>query len=261
MRTAPLAIKLDDRNAELVRQNLERRLLELAAEIDEINATGGRYLGRQILTGAGMLMLNKLTRRVRVRMQACGGGGGGAAGGTGVAAGGGGGSGVYLEFELVAQGDQPISSGAYSAPVSGGAGGNSAGGNGTTGADCTLNIGGSLYTAKGGGGGVGMASVSAQAFASGGLPASTSSSGTGILSTYDPGTDGIVNNTGFWYSGGGGTAPLGHGTLSGNAGAGSSAGSAGGIGGGGSGAMEQAGGGGKVGGQGGGAVIVVEEWT
>jgi hypothetical protein len=130
-------------------------------------------------------------RPALVWIQGGGGGGGGCGGGAGSAAGGGGGSGVCLLLWVSSLG----TSVAYSCG-SGGAGGNTAGSNGSAGGDTTFTAGGTLYTAKGGGGGTGMTS-STLADAIGGVASAGSSTGLTVV-----GFNSYVGNRGFVVGGG-----------------------------------------------------------
>lgn len=247
--------RLSDETAERVRASHHEAIGEIQSAIIRLEAHPANYLGRQILTGSGTYVPARGTTRAIVRLVGGGGGGGGAGGGAGVAAGAGGSSGVYVEAAIEATG--AMRGGTYSCGA-GGAAGSTAGGNGGTGGDTTIAINGVTYTAKGGGGGQGMAS-SAGGFALPIAPAAGSSSGSNIFSTYDIGDPGINIGGTYWFSGSGGTSPLGHGTIGGNDGAGTGAGVDGGPGGGGSGASEQLAGG-LAGGAGGAGTIVIDQW-
>lgn len=145
--------KLADPTAEAVRTTQDRQIAELQAQVQELLAQPGRYLGRQTLIGTGTYTPTPSTKRVRIRGAACGGGGGGA--GTS-SAGGGGASGAFIDTEIVRTDGRDITGGAFSAPLTGGAGGSTAGGNGAAGADAFLTVNGQQILLKGGLGGGGM---------------------------------------------------------------------------------------------------------
>jgi hypothetical protein len=207
----------------------------------------------QVLTTSGTYTPTAGTMRVWLRMVGGGGGGGGAPATTGsnAAAGAGGSSGVFFEKWIIP--GTSVTGGAF-ACGSGGAAGSTAGGNGGTGGDTTIVIQGTTYTAKGGGGGVG----GVNALDSGVLPtAPAGGTSAGDFSTYQNGGLGIVINGTVWWSGQGGSSPLGQGGLTVGS---STTGNAGSRGGGGGGAANKSGTG-RSGGSGGVGTILVYEYA
>lgn len=216
----------------------------------------GRFLARQVLTGAsGTYTPTPGTAYAKVWMLAAGGGGGGATPTGGTASGAGGSSGTLLHFTVGAFGGAAITGGAWTGSATGGAAGSSAGGNGGAGADATLVINGTTFTAKGGGGGTG--SPGAATF--GNWNPTAPAAGTTAVgdSAYAPGLVGILMSSAAWSGAGGGIAPWGTGgALVGTSNNGNNAT---GFGAGGSGACTSVGG--KTGGVGSPTKIIIEEFS
>lgn len=245
--TKPILAELPDQQQELVRKNHERRITELQQAI--LEPQPGKMIARQILTNSGVYTPTPGTKSVRCYLQAAGGGGGGAGGGAQFAVGAGGSSGVLSLILLVTALD--LTGGSYTTGL-GGVGGTNVGGQGATGGDATIKLNGVTYTAKGGGGGFGMASV-ATGFAGWVDPAAGS---IGTFTTFNRGGQGFNDSPIFLlWSGSGGSSPFGAGGggLYGVAAAGLN----GGPGAGGGGASANAGG--FAGGNGGNGLIIVEE--
>ncbi len=207
-----------------------------------------------ITTGSTTYNQTPGTTSAWLRMAGGGGGGGGAAGAaTGSAAGAGGGSGVYFEKLIV--GSSPLVGGSAQCG-SGGSAGNTAGSNGGNGGSTTCVINGTTYTATGGGGGGGDPNTGPGVF---GVALSTGpvgGSSSGDVVTYWFGEPSLINGGVFWYSGSGGSTPLGAGGFTVTGSTTGNAGNTGGGGGSGAAATTV----GKAGGVGGNGLIVIWEF-
>lgn len=216
---------------------LTTRVTTAEAKITTLQGeVSGRLLAAPLtLTGSGSGTLPAGTTMIRLRFTGAGGGGGGAAGGANSAAGAGGNSGTYLEIIIGSPGGAVLPS-AYSwSAGTGGTAGSSAGGTGGTGGDSTFTHNSITYTAKGGAGGGGAANL-ASSF---GAPAArTPGSSAALVNVQQQGEPGVNINNFFW-SGQGGSNPMGGGGgLSGSTAANGNDGSL--YGGGGGGAIAQA---------------------
>jgi hypothetical protein len=214
----------------------------------------GRYINRQVITTNGIYTSTTGTNAILVTMIGGGGGGGGAVGGAAAAVGAGGHSGVYWQKYITLASTSTTGSCTIGAAA---AGGSIAGGFGNLGGDTTLIINSTTYTAKGGLGGAGMATSVADGAAAPGALSAGSSAGDIVfqgIATYS-----VLSNGGavIWFSGHGGSTPLGSGGMSvsgqtvGNAGSGYGAG--------GSGAAAQATG--QLGGASTKGVIIIDEYS
>jgi hypothetical protein len=225
--------------------------------------TSGQVIGYQVLTGAsGTYTPTTGTKKVLLRMTGAGGGGGGAqAGALGSATfGGGGGSGTFLQKWIDCAG--VCTGGAWTGAVSGGAGGT---GNavGTTGTDAVITINATVYTAKGGIGGGGMASSGNPDFTAYGYTA-TNTSGPADFIAAEAGIPGARYANSIGVAGKGGSNPFGYGGASLYPGSGApvNGSNAFGYGGGGGGAVAwDTGTGNKTGGTGTGTLIIVQEFN
>lgn len=182
-------------------------------------------------SGTGTFTTRANTTKIFVRIVGGGGGGGGVSAlGSNAAAAGGGGSGAYLEKYVAVS----ASTGYTYYCGQGGAGGASGGANtGASGYPSNISIGGTLYNAPGGSGGVGMAYGTAAASAAGGAGGSIATNGD-LNVAGQPGVagwrlSGTQASSGSGASctafGGGGAGRTSQGT--GNAGAGNGAGGGG----------------------------------
>jgi hypothetical protein len=247
---APISPRHADPHLEAVRRAHHEAIVEVQHALIAHPPGAGVYLGRQVFTASGQYTPASGAKACVVRMVGGGGGGGGAAGGANRAGGGGGASGEYVEFHATS------SAGIAGGAVTVGAGGNSgssAGGNGAAGGNTSITVQGTTYTAQGGPGGNGMASVASGASLGGGF---TSLSAVGDVRGGEPGQPGVVISTGVWWGGNGGGCPFGYGAL---AVGGDSAGNSGlGYGAGGGGAASGASG--HIGGFGSAGIAIVDEW-
>lgn len=220
------------------------------------HVSGGRYLGRQVLTSAtGTYTPTPGTTAVIVKMVAGGGGGGGANSPTGVGAAAGGNGGWYFEKYISPGNGVAITGGGFACGAAGAAGSHIGPSNGGTGGDSSIVVQGTLYTSKGGTGGTAGVGTTGNANAPPVSLAVGTSTGDYILAY--PGDQGVVVGGGMWWSGNGGSSPFGGGGLSVG---GDNNGNSGGVGAGGSGAASS-GNVNKDGGSGGSGQIIVEEFS
>lgn len=198
-------IKFADDVQETSRRNVNTRIAELQQQTSDLTVAPGRTLGRLVLTSSGSDSVPDGTKTLDVEMVGGGGGGGGGQGGVGTtAAAGGGGSGVYLALS-VDVGPTPVIK--WTAGAAGG-GGSTAPTSGSNGGDTTLVVNGKTYTAKGGGGGTSQAATLGASGAQGGRPLAGSSPGDKTGGT--AGEDAFSIN-GVFFSGAGGSNPMGAG--------------------------------------------------
>ncbi|MEK6744288.1 MAG: glycine-rich domain-containing protein [Nitrospirota bacterium] len=213
----------------------------------------GRWLRTVVLTAGSSHVTGPQATSIFVRMVGGGGGGGGCSyAASNFAFGGGGASGAYAEKTFTVT---PNTAYTYAIGGAGAAGANTAG-TGGTGGDSTFAVGGVTVTAKGGLGGVGMATGATLIFARGGA---------GVIATLGDvngrgmaGRPGIRHSGLLGCSGNGGSNPLGGGGGNGsNAHAVGAAGLGYGAGGGGGAAMTAA----VLGGAGTAGCIIVDEFA
>jgi hypothetical protein len=191
-------------------------------------------LGRQVLSAAsGTYVPTAGAKRVMLRLQGAGGGGGGVANTAAAqtATGGGGAAGDYVEAFIDPAG--AVVGGAFVRGAGGLAGVNT-GGAGGTGADSTIVINGTTYTAKGGTGGSFTGSSAAAQIVAGGAAQGGSTAGD-LLVPAEPGVPGFTQSGTLGESGQGGNSPFGSGGApkigqgAGNVGTGFGSGGSGGL--------------------------------
>lgn len=144
------------------------RVCSADGSVKQTTSGPGQFLRRTIYTtgSAATHTFLAATRAVRAIGLACGGGGGGCSSSASNCAVGGGGAAGGL-FDVLVTGTA-FSTGTYTVSATGGTAGANTGGTGGTGADTTLVIGATTYTAKGGLGGVGQTFGTAAAAVLGG---------------------------------------------------------------------------------------------
>jgi hypothetical protein len=190
----PVVDDYDDKNQRQVRT----AILQVSGAL-----SGGKLIGRKLLTGSGVYSPTTGVTAIHVQAIGAGGGGGGVAAVGSTSVGGGGASGTAIDIFLGAS--APIAGGPYSCGT-GGAGGTTAGSNGSSGGDTTIVLNGTTYVAKGGGGGGGgTANIGGFWLQVGGSPTAGSTSG---LGSANPGEYGEVINNTFWSSGSGGAVDM-----------------------------------------------------
>lgn len=218
----------------------------------------GRLLGTYILTSAsGTHTVGASTNKIEVEVVAGGGGGGGITAATNAAMGGGGAGGGYAFKTFTVT---PSTGYSYTVGAAG-TGGDTTPNNGNTGGDSTFTVGGTTVTAKGGLGGVAMATGTSALMAAGGLSGGVSTNGD-INMAGDAGLHAHRLGANAGVSGKGGNSPFGAGGAARIATVAAGAGYAGtGYGAGGSGGLGFAGSGSVAGGDGTQGVIVVREYS
>lgn len=171
----------------------------------------GRLLGTQfIASGTSTFTTGASTKYVDLELQ-CGGGSGAGSAAPGAgngSVGGGGGAGGWLKAGHIAV----TPSTAYNVTLPAGGSATSGGTDGNTASDCTVTIGATTYTAKGGNGGKFLAAQATIGKALGGAPTAASTNGD-INGAGAPGGIGLLTaaNGAAGYGGQGGSSPWGGG--------------------------------------------------
>lgn len=234
---APLKLKLADESAERVRASHDEKIREL--QLAAGKTVGGRWLGTQVITASGFYSPTAGCTSARVRMTGPGGAGGTATGAaSGAAAAAGGSSGVYLELSI--NSTTPVIGGAVSIAA---------------GSATTLVVNGVTHSAAPGNPGAGMTAQTGTTFSLPGGMAGGSSAAN--VTTWTPGSPGILIAGAAAIAGNGASGPLGSGGLAPDVPA--AGGAASGYGAGGAGAVCTTSS--KAGGAGSPGVVIIDEYT
>jgi microcystin-dependent protein len=231
---------------------VDNTTITAAAGVISAAVQSGKFVKTTVFTSGTTFTTQASTHTCFVRMVGCGGGGGGGSySSSNCSVGGGGAAGGYLEKTITV-----ASSTGYTMSFgSGGTAGANTGGTGGTGGDVTINIGGTLLTAKGGLGGVGQTYGTGAAAVLGGLGVVPTNGDVNVLGV--SGNPGIRFSGTVGCSGKGGESLFGAGGNSKNAQGAGNNGNGYGSGGGGAIALSAA----VAGGVGAGGIIIIDEYT